>query len=68
MQVEEAVEARYVPLEDEEQLTEASVAALQDNGKSSSHSKNTGGNCLRQTDSFKFLSVDSQKKHISLST
>lgn len=35
IQVGEAVEAQYVPVEDEEQLTEAPVAALQDNGKSS---------------------------------
>lgn len=34
IQVEEAVEAQYVPVEDEEQLTDAPVAALQNNGKS----------------------------------
>lgn len=56
MQVGEAVEAQYVPLEDEEQLTEASVAALQDNGKSSSNSKNTGGK-LSQTNKQILLSV-----------
>lgn len=35
-QVGETVEAQYVPVEDEEQLTEEPVAALQDNGNNNS--------------------------------
>lgn len=35
MQVGEEVEAQYVSVEDEDQLTEAPLAALQDNGKNS---------------------------------
>lgn len=37
MQVGETVEAQYIPLEDEEQLTEAPVAALQDNGNNNNN-------------------------------
>lgn len=36
IQVQEEVEAQYVPLEDEEQLTAAHVVALQDNGDNNS--------------------------------
>lgn len=40
IQVGEAVQAQYVSVEDEEQLTQAPVAALQDNGNGSTCSKN----------------------------
>lgn len=44
-QVGEAVEAQYVSVEDEEQLTEAPVAALHDNGNNSKSSSSTYCSC-----------------------
>lgn len=40
----ETVEAQYVPVEDEEQLTEAPVAVPQDNGKTSNYCKHIVNN------------------------
>lgn len=48
IQVGETVEAQFVAVEDEEQLTEVTVASLQDNGNNNStsdeHTVDTGTN------------------------